>query len=340
MAKKGMAGEVTRASSKNRCDGMEIITYFHAGNEIAREVLDETGKSLVLAGYIPDGMVAEYYCSGTLKRRYVYLNNKPHGLSREYYPGTRLVRAEQYFVNGLLEGPSHTFYRNGQLWEDCTFKSGKLHGFYRSYHDNGDPDIQAHYRDGQLDGEYRSYSRHGLPRETGFFREGKRDRLRTIYCETGEKKYVDTYRDGRIVLRQKFDNEGDLVAALSEPIEELEAERAREAERFVSEGIEFSNMGCYHRAIEAFRRAIDAKPDFVEAYFRLASAYSSQGLYREHADTLNRVLAFEPNHPRVCFRIAVSHIITGNRAEAILEHEILKGLNEEYAEGLSHLLSN
>jgi len=340
MAKKSIAGEVTRVSSKNRCDGMEIITYFYSGNEIGREVLDETGKSLVLAGCIPDGVVAEYYCNGTLKRQYVYLNNRPHGLSREYYPGTRLVRAEQYFVDGLLDGPSHTFYRNGQLWEDCTYKSGKLHGFYRSYHENGNPDIQARYQDGLLDGEYRNYSRYGLPREIGSFRQGKRDQICTNYYDTGGKKRVDTYRDGRVVLRQEFNKEGDLIQELGEPVPEIEAERTAEAEKFISEGIEFSNIGCFHRAIEAFRKAIDAKPDFVEAYFKLAAAYSSQGLYREHMDILNKVLELEPDHPGACFRVAVSHIITGNKAEAILEHEILKGVDEGYAEGLRHLLSS
>jgi tetratricopeptide (TPR) repeat protein len=224
-------------------------------------------------------------------------------------------------------------------WEESIYRAGKLHGNYRSYHDNGNLNATAQYEDGELVGEYRSYSPYGMPQEISNYRQGKWEGVRTTYYETGEVHRVDTFRDGRAVFRQEFDDEGKLIREVDEPIPEIEEGRTREAEVFFNKGIGFSKTGCHYQAVQAFKKAIAIKSDFIEAYFKLAFTYRSLGLCEEYMDTLKKVLDAEPDHPGACFHLAIAHIITGNRTKALVEQEILKDLDEVYANGLMNILT-
>jgi len=329
--------EVTRVCSEDKCNGIDIITYFSGGEKIARKVFDETGQLIVMAGCIPDGQVVEYYWTGALKNIFDYVNNRPHGENRTFYPGGRLWVA-QHFSNGLLHGPSRTLYRNKTLWEDCTYKEGKLHGNYCSYHENGNPDITAHYKDGKLEGEYKRFSMNGMLYEASVFKEGEKDGVCTTYYEeTGATDCIDTYQAGRVIVRAKFDQTGMFLYEKSEPIPEIEEEK--EAELHMDKGLELLGIGCFRQALREFRQAIAVKHDFIEAYIKLALAYRHLGRYCDYKDTLKRVLEIRPDHSEACFSMAIAHIVTGNRIDAMSEQLTLQGLDEKYAKELMSILT-
>ncbi len=339
LSKDSFSGEITRVSSRNRCDGIEIIAYFSGGKRIAREVIDEDGRSLVMAGNVPDGPVIEYYWTGLRKGIYTYANNRPHGLCKIFYPGGQILWVEQYFNGGLLDGPSRTFYRNNTIWEECFYKKGKLHGDYRSYHRNGNPDTIAHYKEGKLDGEYKSFFENGVQREHSIFKEGKRDGICTTYHETGEPQGIDIYRDGRIIHRRRFYEPAMPLDDRYEPILEVEEEKIKEAEAHTSKGMEYSSIGCYKLAVQEFKKAISIIPGSIETYHMLASAYRHLGRYADYMETLNRILEINPDHSEARLNIAIAHIVTGNRKEALVEHRILQSLDKECAKGLKSILS-
>ncbi len=69
--------EVTRVSNGFNCDGMEIITYFSGGKEIAKEILCDNGMQLVMTGRIPEGrswsITGQEHCDVSLRMQTIKL---------------------------------------------------------------------------------------------------------------------------------------------------------------------------------------------------------------------------------------------------------------------------
>ncbi len=331
--------EVTRVSNGFNCDGMEIITYFSGGKEIAKEILCDNGMQLVMTGRIPEGKVLEYYWAGTLRRVFTYANNKAHGHSHTYYPDGP-IWMEQNFRMGLLDGPMKTFYKSGSIREECTYKRGKLHGDHKSYYEDGSLDTVAYFNEGKLDGDYRAYFQNGMPKERSTFRDGKKEGSCTTYYETGEIQCIDIYLEGRVIQRKNFDEEGRLLSEQSEPVAEIEEEKTKEAEDHLNRGIDLAVMGCHKQAAEEFQKAISTDPLNYEAYLRLAVAYRRLGFYGDCIKTLAQLLDLNPYHLEARFNLAVAHIITGNRGEAMAGYHILRDIDEKYACGLMAILES
>lgn len=333
------AREVTRVSNGHNCDGMEIITYFCGGEEIAKKVLCDPGIQLVMTGSIPDGKVLEYYWAGTLHRVFTYVDNKAHGHCHTYYPDGP-IWMEQNFREGLLDGPTKTFYKSGSIWEECAYKTGKLHGEHKSYYEDGDLNTLAYFNEGKLDGDYKAYFQNGMPREKSTFRDGKKEGSSTTYYETGELQCIDIYIEGKVAQRKRFDEEGRLLYEQSEPVAEIEEEKTKEAEDHLNRGMDLAAMGCYKQAAEQFQKAISTDPLNYEAYLRLAVAYRRLGFYGDCIKTLRQLLGLDPYHLEARFNLAVTHIITGNRGEAMAGYHVLRDIDEKYAHGLMTILES
>jgi len=333
------AREVTRVSSGRNCDGVEIITYFSGGREIAKEVLCDHGTQLVMTGRIPDGKVSEYYWAGTLHRVFTYVNNKAHGHSCAYYPDGPIC-TEQHFRKGLLDGPMRTFYKSGSIREECTYKKGRLHGEHKCYYENGVLEAVAYFNEGKPEGTYKTYYQNRMPRENSVFKDGKKHGLCTTYYETGELQRIDMCFEGRVIQRKRFNEEGTLLCEQSEPIVEIEEARMSETENHYNRGIDFAAMGCHKQAAEEFQKAISTDPLNYEAYLKLAITYRRLGFYMDCINTLNQLLDLNPYHLEARFSLAVAHIITGNRDEALAGYHVLRDIDERYAHGLMTILES
>ena len=339
MIYKDNSPEVTRVPTGCNCDGMEIITYFSNGKEIAKEILCDNGLQLVMTGRIPDGKVLEYYWAGTLHRIFTYVNNKANGYSRTFYPDGA-VWMEQHFREGLLDGPMKTLYKSGSIQEECTYKSGRLHGELKRYYEDGALDTLTYYHKGNLDGDYRAYFQNGMPREKSTFRDGIREGSSITYYETGELQCIDVYLEGSVVQRKRFDEEGRLISDESEPVAEIEAEKTTKAEKHMNRGMDLAAMGCHKQAVEEFKKAISSDSFNYEAYLRLAVAYRRLGFYGDCINTLERLIEINPYHLEGRFNLAIAHIITGNRGKAVAGYHVLRDINEKYACGLMAILES
>ena len=54
-----------------------------------------------------------------------------------------------------------TYYENGKIRIESTYKGGNLDGEYKEYYDNGNIHIESTYKGGNLDGEYKEYYKNG-----------------------------------------------------------------------------------------------------------------------------------------------------------------------------------
>lgn len=56
-----------------------------------------------------------------------------HGLRITYYGDGKTIYSRQTFRYGVKHGPSIWYYKNGQVFKECTFKDGKKQGLSRVY---------------------------------------------------------------------------------------------------------------------------------------------------------------------------------------------------------------
>tara|TARA_B110000003_G_scaffold63498_1_gene64013 strand:- start:699 stop:2171 length:1473 start_codon:yes stop_codon:yes gene_type:complete len=80
-----------------------------------------------------------------------------NGLNEVYYNNGKGSLKQRFFQkDGIPNGMSQTFYKDGQLEEQSYWKDGLLHGNLKWYHSNGKLKLESYYIDGNVD--YIKYS--------------------------------------------------------------------------------------------------------------------------------------------------------------------------------------
>ena len=72
-----------------------------------------------------------------------------------------------------------------------------------------------------------------------------------------------------------------------------------------NQGIDFYKLGMYERAIESFRSAIRTYPDYVDAYYNLATVLEYLKQYSEALNMYKQVYIRNPNDYEVVYKLAL-----------------------------------
>ena len=72
-----------------------------------------------------------------------------------------------------------------------------------------------------------------------------------------------------------------------------------------NQGIDFYKLGMYERAIESFRSAIRTYPDYIDAYYNLATILEYLKQYAEALSVYKQVYLRNPNDYEVIYKIAL-----------------------------------
>src|SRR5712692_4361911 len=70
-------------------------------------------------------------------------------------------------------------------------------------------------------------------------------------------------------------------------------------EDLFKQGNEFSRLEKWKKATEAYRKAIDARPGYVEAHYNLARAYTNEQRFADAIREYREVLGLKPDFPGV-----------------------------------------
>jgi len=114
------------ASSPDEKKVRGIVTSFNSENQID-----------VSNGKIKNGKWKEFNKHAILIAEGCYLNNKKHGLWKEYYDHTGSIMIEEIYENGFQHGRFASFHPNGQLMSEGKFDRGLREGWFRVYDENG-----------------------------------------------------------------------------------------------------------------------------------------------------------------------------------------------------------
>jgi len=66
-----------------------------------------------------------------------YINNKKHGLWREYYDHTGSIMIEENYQHGIQHGRFASYHPNGSLFSEGQFSNGLREGYFKIYDENG-----------------------------------------------------------------------------------------------------------------------------------------------------------------------------------------------------------
>ena len=91
---------------------------------------------------------------------------------------------------------------------------------------------------------------------------------------------------------------------LSLSISVYAAEIPMDARLDYNQGIDFYKLGMYERAIESFRSAIRTYPDYIDAYYNLATILEYLKQYAEALSIYKQVYIRNPNDYEVIYKLA------------------------------------
>ena len=114
-------------------------------------------------------------------------------------------------VTDASDGVHKTYYKNGHLEKEITYKNNKQDGVYRTYYEDGRLHQEKYYKDGKLDGVFKAYDDEGVLYFEISYKEGVQDGITNSYNKVGILQYRDIYKEGKMVHRDTYSEAGELL---------------------------------------------------------------------------------------------------------------------------------
>ncbi len=103
---------------------------------------------------------------------WLYENLKFTGSYKTYYSDGK-VYAEGTYKNGLDDGPFKSYYENGQVDVVCNYKDGKREGPFKRHYESGEVHIECAHKNGKLEGPYKRCWDNGFVEVECAFKNGE-----------------------------------------------------------------------------------------------------------------------------------------------------------------------
>ena len=148
---------------------------------------------------------------------------------------------EGTYKDGQLDGKWTEWHENGQKQRELTYKDGIKDGKWASWYENGQKSYERTYKDGIKDGKwtywspdgkesseliikdgeawngvamgvgYNDWIKHGVMERVQSYKNGKRDGkwIEHDFSSTGKVKKLRTYKDGVLIERIHWDEDGN-----------------------------------------------------------------------------------------------------------------------------------
>ena len=110
----------------------------------------------------------------------------------------------------ITDGTHQTFYPNGQLEKEFTYKNGKLNGPWFLYYTDGILHQEKNYKDNKLHGAFRAYDDLGILFFEIDYKDGLKHGVEKSFFRSGSIQYVDTYTNGKRINRKTYNESGEL----------------------------------------------------------------------------------------------------------------------------------
>jgi antitoxin component YwqK of YwqJK toxin-antitoxin module len=109
-----------------------------------------------------------------------------------FHEKSNAVMTREFYIDGKLEGKKITYYPDGTITEELSFKNGRMEGENNYYSPEGILIKKLKYRDDELQGEAFYYDAYGNMVISGFYKDGQKH---------GLWKY---YKNGKVTLEETY----------------------------------------------------------------------------------------------------------------------------------------
>ena len=122
----------------------------------------------------------------------------------EYWPNGKKSAAGSY-KNKMLNGAYTEYYENGKKKSELTYDGGERNGPYISWFESGQKATEGTFKDGKEHGNTKCYHENG---RMSYLKGYGPNRTDMTWHENGQKQSVTKYKNGELILRQKWNAEG------------------------------------------------------------------------------------------------------------------------------------
>jgi antitoxin component YwqK of YwqJK toxin-antitoxin module len=99
------------------------------------------------------------------------------------------------FLVSCSKSTKKTYWENGQLKSEMSYKDDKLNGVAVWYYENGEKELEAHYKDNVLDGPLLRWYENGLPEVESYYEDGLLQGRAVTYNGFGKLVLEENYRN-------------------------------------------------------------------------------------------------------------------------------------------------
>ena len=124
-------------------------------------------------------------------------NGMRNGESKQYNKEGNIIWTGTYKDN-LLQGSYKKYYDDGKLYEEGTYRDNLLQGSYKKYYDDGKLREEGTYKDNLLHGNYKKYAYDGDLYEEGTYKNGLFEGEVKIFYYPGKIEILKNYKNGKL----------------------------------------------------------------------------------------------------------------------------------------------
>ena len=168
-----------------------------SGKQISESSMEQ--KKITVTGFLPDGS----------KRQVMSYSEKGNisGTETFYYPSGKVMETDVY-EEGTEQGPSISYYVNGQKKSETNYVDGKIDGYHQLFYVDGKVQEEGWYKDNTMVGYWLLYNELGLLTDSIYYAEGDIDGSKGEYLPNGQKEFEWQYHSGWMERWQQYDSTG------------------------------------------------------------------------------------------------------------------------------------
>jgi antitoxin component YwqK of YwqJK toxin-antitoxin module len=125
------------------------------------EVVDGDTINKTLANGMKQGFWRYFWANGDMKYEVFYEQNEKEGLEIRYFDDQDCIEFSNTYKNGILDGPSVTFFPNCAVKCEELYRGGKKQGYERCYESSGALLTEGNFDKGELIGTYSHFDKKG-----------------------------------------------------------------------------------------------------------------------------------------------------------------------------------
>jgi antitoxin component YwqK of YwqJK toxin-antitoxin module/Tfp pilus assembly protein PilF len=213
---------------KGKIDG-ESAEYFEDGKTFAKYVYekgiirsakfyDRYGNILGRPEQQGDLMDLVTYTLDGVKKSHAFYDQKGNvqGPDTIFYPSGKINEIKQY-RNDTLNGPTLSYFLNGNKKFEINVVDGKDNGYYTSFYANGQPESEGWIQDDDYQGEWLFYNEGGKLTSRSYYLNGDLNGYKEEYYPDGKKTLEEKYHLGWLEQMTQYDDAGKVIAVDSFP---------------------------------------------------------------------------------------------------------------------------